>query len=88
MMTVPVPMMEMMIQETAVYSESAFDKNAHGAVVETANCGVNGSNVKYTLYADGTVYFSGKGKMKPCFRRVRHLTREVLLPETQTRIRL
>lgn len=48
----------------SVCAQEVFDESAHGAVVETGECGVRGKNVIYTIYGDGTVYFSGKGKMK------------------------
>lgn len=50
-------------EETITQTQSSFDENAHGKVIDSYNCGKEEdvSSVKYTLYEDGVMYISGTG---------------------------
>ena len=40
----------------------------YGSVKKTGSCGIDGDNVTYTLYEDGTLVIAGSGKMKNFYR--------------------
>ncbi|MGN1443797.1 MAG: leucine-rich repeat domain-containing protein, partial [Acutalibacteraceae bacterium] len=43
---------------------NGFSASAAGTVVKSGNCGQDSDNVKFALYSDGTLVFSGKGRIK------------------------
>ena len=53
-----------MIMAMTAIPFGGFCASAAGTVVKSGACGENGDKVKFALYSDGTLVFSGKGRLK------------------------
>ena len=56
--------------EVNVFSDeenTAVGEDEKGEIIESGSCGDNGDNATYKLYADGTLYIEGTGKIKGFF---------------------